>query len=105
MTTSSIQRPPEQVEQRPQPDVNKQAEPVAPPKRRMMVVASAVILIVAGDINFGVVFLTPKRPCIHLSVSEPNLGDHSADWVAITRPIFSLPPRAGCGCYTRETNV
>jgi len=31
MTTSSIQRPPEQVEQRPQPDVNKQAEPVAPP--------------------------------------------------------------------------
>ena len=50
MTTSSIQHPPEQVEQRPQPDVNKQSEPVAPPRRRMMIIASALILIVAGII-------------------------------------------------------
>ena len=40
MTTSSIQPPPEQTEQRPQPDTNKQAEPVAPPKRRMMIIVS-----------------------------------------------------------------
>src|SRR5260370_36097245 len=86
MTTSSIQRPPEQVEQRPQPDVNKQAEPVAPPKRRMMIIASALILIVAGDVIFGGVVFSPRGPSVTRGASGRVQGvscaravNHSGD--------------------------
>src|SRR5258707_12726234 len=95
MTTSSIQRPPEQVEQRPQPDVNKQAEPVAPPKRRMMVVASAVILIVAGIIIWRVFFATPSLPDSIVAVSGRIEGDDSAVASKTTGHILEVRVREG----------
>lgn len=95
MTTSSIQRPPEQVEQRPQPHVNKQAEPVAPPKRRMMVVASAVILIVAGIIIWRVFFATPSLPDSIVAVSGRIEGDDSAVASKTTGHILEVRVREG----------
>jgi HlyD family secretion protein len=95
MTTSSIQQPPEQVEQRPQPDVNKHAEPVAPPKRRMMIIASALILIVAGIIIWRVFFATPSLPDSIVAVSGRIEGDDSAVASKTTGHILEVRVREG----------
>jgi len=95
MTTSSIQHPPEQVEQRTQPDVNKQAEPVAPPKRRMMIIASALILIVAGIIIWRVFFATPSLPDSIVAVSGRIEGDDSAVASKTTGRILEVRVREG----------
>jgi len=78
MTTSSMQHAPEQTEQRPQPEVNQQAQPEAPPKRRIMIIASAVALIVVGIIIWRLFFATPNLPDSLVAVSGRIEGDDSA---------------------------
>ena len=95
MTTSSVQRPPEQAEQRPQPDANRQAEPVAPPKPRMMMIASAVILIVVGVIIWRVFFATPSLPDSIVAVSGRIEGDDSAVASKTTGRILEVRVREG----------
>src|SRR5882724_3180323 len=95
MTTSSIQHPPEQVERRTQPDVNKQVEPVAPPKRRMMIIASALILIVAGIIIWRVFFAAPRLPDSIVAVSGRIEGDDSAVAPKTTGRILEVRVREG----------
>jgi HlyD family secretion protein len=95
MTTSSTQHAPEQAEQVPQPDANKQAEPAAPPKRRMMVIASAVILIVAGIIIWRVFFATPSLPDSIVAVSGRIEGDDSAVASKTTGRILEVRVREG----------
>jgi HlyD family secretion protein len=95
MTTSSIQNPPEQAEQWPQPDASKQAEPVAPPKRRMMIIASAVILIVGGIILWRVFFATPSLPDSIVAVSGRIEGDDSAVASKTTGRILEVRVREG----------
>jgi HlyD family secretion protein len=95
MTTGSIQQPPEQAEQQPQPDVNKQAEPVGPPKRRMMIIASAAILIVAGIIIWRVFFATASLPDSIVAVSGRIEGDDSAVASKTTGRILEVRVREG----------
>jgi HlyD family secretion protein len=95
MTTSSIQPPPVQTEQRPQSDTNKQAEPVAPPKRRIMIIVSAVILIAVGIIIWRVFFATPNLPDSIVAVSGRIEGDDSAVASKTTGRILEVRVREG----------
>jgi HlyD family secretion protein len=103
MTTSSIQHPPEQGEQRPQPDTNKQAEPVAPPKSRMMIIVFAVILIVVGIIIWRVFFATPSLPDSIVAVSGRIEGDDSAVASKTTGRILEVRVREGDGVNAGDT--
>ena len=95
MTTSSIQHPPEQAVQRPQPEVDQQAQPVAPRKRRIMIIASAVVLIVAGIIIWRVFFATPNLPDSLVAVSGRIEGDDSAVASKTTGRILEVRVREG----------
>jgi len=95
MTTSSMQRLPEQAEQRPQPEVNQQAQPEAPPKRRIMIMASAVALIVVGIIIWRVFFATPNLPDSLVAVSGRIEGDDSAVASKTTGRILEVRVREG----------
>src|SRR3984893_17966303 len=94
MTTSSIQHPPERAEQRPRPDTNKQAEPVAP-QRRMMIIVSAVVLIAVGIIVWRVFFATPNLPDSIVAVSGRIEGDDSAVASKTTGRILEVRVREG----------
>ena len=95
MTTTSIPRAPEQAEQRPQPDTNRQAEPAAPPGRRMKIIASAVILVVVCVIIWRVFLATPSLPDSMVAVSGRIEGDDSAVASKTTGRILEVRVREG----------
>ena len=103
MTTTSIPHPPEKTEQRPEPDADKQAQPVAPPRRRILVIASAVILIAAGIIIWKVFFATPGLPDSIVAVSGRIEGDDSAVASKTTGRILEVRVREGDVVNTGDT--
>ena len=95
MTTTSIPRAPEQAEQRPQPDTNRQAEPAAPPRRRMTTIVAAVLLVAVGVIIWRVFFATPSLPDSVVAVSGRIEGDDSAVASKTTGRILEVRVREG----------
>jgi HlyD family secretion protein len=95
MTTTSMQHPPEQAEQRPEPSANKQSPPVAPPKRRIAIIAAAVVFVVAGIIIWKVFFAAPALPDSIVAVSGRIEGDDSAVASKTTGRILEVRVREG----------
>jgi HlyD family secretion protein len=95
MTSSSVQRAPEQAEQRPQPDANQQAQPIAAPRRRIVFIVSAVILIAAGIFIWSIFFAAPRIPDSIVAVSGRIEGDDSAVAPKTTGRILEVRVREG----------
>jgi HlyD family secretion protein len=103
MTTTSIPHRPEKTEQRPELDADKQAQPVAPPRRRILVIASAVILMAAGILVWKVFFATPGLPDSLVAVSGRIEGDDSAVASKTTGRILEVRVREGDVVHTGDT--
>ena len=95
MTTTSMQHPPEQAEQRPEPSANKQPPPVAPPKRRIAIIAAGVVFVVTGIIIWKVFFAAPALPDSIVAVSGRIEGDDSAVASKTTGRILEVRVREG----------